>query len=70
MLEELFIKNYYSFKHIDIFTGKTLGRPCVTAMVRLCQSTVINQYKMVETVTMYLISKCMFLLDKGLWPKY
>ena len=29
-----------------------------------------NKYKMVEQRERELILKCMFFLDKGLWPKY
>ena len=48
------------------FTGKAVRRRGVTFM-----ST--HQYKQIQnggTETMKLILKCMFFLEKGLWPKY
>ena len=48
ILEELFVKNYYSFNYIAIFARNTLGHGGVLLMVRSCHSTVINKYKMVE----------------------
>ena len=46
---------------------------CDVVALRSCQRDVTHQYKQIQnggTETMQLILKCMFFLEKGLWPKY
>ena len=46
---------------------------CDVVALHSCQCDVTHQYKQIQNgglETMLLILKCMFFLEKGLWPKY